>query len=158
MTIPYQDSKKRAAKNYYYKHRDLILKKQKIKREEGILKETEHRHRSKYFIKYLATHAKCRANKAGLEYTLEWSLLEEPLTCPLLKVPLTKEIGKGYVGTNISLDRIDSSKGYTNDNVWLISRKANTMKSNATKEELIQFSKSILEMEGYTILDRIDNY
>jgi len=34
------------------------------------------------------------------------------------------------------LDRIDNNKGYIKDNVWVISRKANTIKNNASLEEL----------------------
>ena len=44
-----------------------------------------------------------------------------------------------------SLDRIDSTKGYVPGNVWVISNKANRMKSNAAAEELIIFAKSVLD-------------
>ena len=36
----------------------------------------------------------------------------------------------------MSLDRIDSSKGYVKDNIWVISHKANSIKNNATLTEL----------------------
>ena len=44
-----------------------------------------------------------------------------------------------------SLDRIDSSKGYTPDNVWVISRRANIIKHDATLEELLLISKNLGE-------------
>jgi len=41
------------------------------------------------------------------------------------------------------IDRIDSSKGYIKGNVQVISRKANTMKSNADVATLIKFAEGI---------------
>ena len=44
-----------------------------------------------------------------------------------------------------SLDRIDSSKGYIPGNVWVISRRANAIKSDATLEELELLVKNLKE-------------
>jgi hypothetical protein len=39
-------------------------------------------------------------------------------------------------------DRIDSSKGYTKDNVWVISMKANSMKSDSNYEDFKKMADS----------------
>lgn len=77
-----------------------------------------------------------------MEFTIEVSDIKIPEKCPYLGVPfvlLDKELAP-------SLDRIDSSKGYTSDNIRVISYKANRMKSNATVQELISFAKGVLAL------------
>jgi hypothetical protein len=55
--------------------------------------------------------------------------------CPVLGIPLI--VGRGHArDTSPSLDRIDPTKGYVPGNVAVISHKANTMKSNATIDEI----------------------
>jgi hypothetical protein len=68
-----------------------------------------------------------------------------PTHCPYLRISLTTTAPRGSPRTNIaSLDRIDSSQGYTKGNVEVISHLANTMKSNATREQLVSFAEEIL--------------
>jgi hypothetical protein len=45
----------------------------------------------------------------------------------------------------MSIDRIDPSKGYTPDNVWLISQRANRIKNDATPEELKLIAEAVAE-------------
>lgn len=47
-----------------------------------------------------------------------------------------------------SLDRIDSSKGYTSDNIEFISVGVNYLKSNFTKEQTISFINIIKEQDA----------
>lgn len=93
----------------------------------------------------IITKAKERANKAGLEFDLTVEDISLPEFCPYLGIELTHELGKGQLFSNSSIDRIDSSKGYVKGNVEIISRLANTMKSNATKEQLLEFAKNVLK-------------
>lgn len=80
----------------------------------------------------------------GMEFTISVEDITIPTHCPYFGVllePLHPEWG-------YSLDRVDSSRGYTPTNIQVISRKANIMKNNATKEQLIAFAKGVLEVHS----------
>jgi len=93
-------------------------------------------------------HAKERAKRKGLEFNIEVSDVIIPILCPILGIPIVKNISesraKGPNANSPSLDRIDNSKGYIKGNVTIISHKANTMKHNATPLELIRFAEWVL--------------
>jgi hypothetical protein len=61
--------------------------------------------------------------------------LSFPIRCPILGIPLKYNRGQPQ-DDSYSIDRIESDKGYTIDNVVVISYKANRMKNNGTTEEL----------------------
>lgn len=92
--------------------------------------------------------ARASAKRKGLEFNLTIEDIIIPTHCKYLGTPLKLELGRGLVWSNPSIDRIDSSKGYTKDNVQIISRKANTMKNCSTAEELIIFATNVLKLEG----------
>ncbi len=81
-----------------------------------------------------------RARKSGLEFNISVDDIVVPTHCPILGIELTHSLGRGQLQTNSSVDRIDPTKGYVKGNIQVISRKANTMKSNATNEELKAFA------------------
>ena len=82
--------------------------------------------------------AKKRALKKGLEFNIELKDIHIPRKCPILKVPLI--CSTRY---SPSIDRIYPNKGYIKDNIAVISTLANSMKANATPNELLIFSKNI---------------
>jgi len=96
----------------------------------------------KNFTGTLVTRAKLRASKLGIPFDLSKEDIIIPDVCPLLEVPLTFGTKDNYLFTP-SLDRIEPLKGYTKSNVRVISMLANTMKSNATKDQLLTFTKNI---------------
>lgn len=83
--------------------------------------------------------AKRRAKEKGLEFTIKESDIQIPRVCPVFNVEM---IGK-YVP---SLDRIDPSKGYTPDNIQVISNRANMLKNNASVEEIKELLNWMLKM------------
>ena len=106
-------------------------------------KEYHKRYHRKYPIRYMLRSAKNRAKKFDLVFDLVEGDLTLPEFCPILGIKLEVSTdGRGNPQA-ASLDRIDNKKGYTKDNVQIISLLANQMKSTATKEELIKFANWI---------------
>ena len=90
-----------------------------------------------YRMQRLCSAIKRRAVKKGLEFTLTTqdliSMYPEDSRCPVFGVEMI--FGNGEYSP--SLDRIDSTKGYTKENCMFMCKKANTIKSNATFEEIV---------------------
>jgi hypothetical protein len=88
----------------------------------------------------------------GMEFSImvEHSLIPEK--CPYMGVPFIP-LDKNY---GYSLDRIDSAKGYTPDNIQVVSRLANIMKNNATEEQLIAFAKGVLAVHSKEVCCDVD--
>jgi hypothetical protein len=83
----------------------------------------------------LAAHA--RARKAGVPCTIIHSDIVIPSHCPVLGLPLYRQLGKQGGGPNSpSLDRITPELGYIPGNIIVISSRANRIKSDATPEEM----------------------
>ena len=86
--------------------------------------------------KYMLINAQKRARNKNLEFTIKLTDINIPQFCPWLGCELTPS-GGGKSTYSPSLDRIDNSKGYTPDNIEVISTRANILKSDATLNELI---------------------
>lgn len=112
-----------------------------------------------YRCKGLLIAARSRAKKYNREFSLTLDHLLElakQTSCPISQRPF---VWRTFIGSSKnkchpdapSLDRIDSSRGYTPDNVWLISYRMNTIKSDATPEELKLVSNAVFLkiMENY---------
>ena len=86
----------------------------------------------------LIRSARHRALKKGLEFNIEVKDIYIPKKCPILKTYLV--CSTRY---SPSIDRIYPDKGYVKGNIAVISTLANSMKANATPEELLIFAKNI---------------
>jgi hypothetical protein len=90
----------------------------------------------------LYNSAKTRAKKEGVKFSLRPEDIVIPEFCPVFGVPLAK--GEGKVTSNSpSIDRIDSSLGYTLNNIWIISFRANVLKNASTPVELRKIADAV---------------
>ena len=58
---------------------------------------------------------------------------------------LTTKYGRKYGLNTASLDRIDSSRGYTIDNIQWVHKKINRIKSNLSEKEFIDWCKKVTD-------------
>lgn len=117
-------------RSWYIKNHE----REKEKRREYSLKQSRENPISRMF-----QGAKQRAKDKGLEFSISKQDIFIPSICPILKVPF--RFGTEYAA---SLDRINPKQGYIKGNVWVISRKANLMKNNATSQELKEFAHWVI--------------
>ena len=150
------------AKNYIHKCNDCIREEKrefarnlpnevKLSRTRKYTENLKNNNPVKYTARQMANSASKRAKALGRDYDLSTEYIESICfdTRPILGCGL-KYGGGDKSGESASLDRIDSSKGYTKDNVHVISLKANLMKSDATVEEMKLFAEWVLsEYETY---------
>jgi hypothetical protein len=85
----------------------------------------------------ILSNIKCRAKEANLECSVITEDIEIPEYCPVLGVKLSKYGEDDYQRKYApSVDRVDNMKGYTKDNIRIISERANRLKSDASIDEL----------------------
>ena len=82
---------------------------------------------------------KSRANKEGIAFDIEISDIVIPEFCPLLGIRLIQ--GGGWATP--SLDKLIPSKGYVKGNILVMSKRANTIKNNATIDELMLLTDNL---------------
>ena len=88
-------------------------------------------------IQNLTDRARYRSRRDNREFNITKADVILPKKCPVLGVPII--LGHKHFGP--SMDRVDNKKGYIKGNIRIISKRANTLKSDATREEL----KKIIE-------------
>jgi hypothetical protein len=105
-------------------------------------------------IKCRILSAKHRAKKKDLEFDIDEDfinnlLIEQNYKCKYSGNILdTSSVGSQDTKMNIyglSIDRIDSKKGYTKDNVVLVASIVNTMKNELTETDFLAFIKTLYD-------------
>ena len=115
----------------YQDNKEKILERTRIKRKENP-------------AKCMWVSARARAKRQSIIFTIKESDIIIPSVCPILGIPMKINTTRVDRRNSFSLDRIDPTKGYTPDNIQVISNFANTMKNDATPDELIAFAKWVL--------------
>lgn len=131
---------------YYEKHRDREIAratKNQNKNREVTNNKKRARNRNNP-VSYILCGIKARAKRHNIPFDLAHEDIVVPSCCPVLGIPL--RIGDGFAADNSpSVDRIIPAVGYVRGNIRIISHKANTIRSNATLEELKMLVKFLEE-------------
>ena len=107
-----------------------------------IARDTAARMRKNDPLRYLVKKAKYRAKELEVPFSIAAADLTMPLVCPLLGIWLAQSVGK--VGPHSpTIDRIEPAKGYVPGNVWIISARANTAKSDLTLDEFLRMTDNM---------------
>ena len=100
-------------------------------------------------VVFLLRNARARAREKRLDFTITADDVTLPTSCPLLDIPIFS--GKcSPTGNSPTNDRRDNSKGYVPGNVWIISHRANTIKSNAEADELLKIALRLQAFKAFT--------
>lgn len=94
------------------------------------------------------------AKSRAMDKSLPFTITKEDLMilwksqngkCAISGLDMTYELGEGRLYTNVSIDQIIPSKGYTADNIQLVCMAANQLKSDFGMDVVITLCKTIIE-------------
>lgn len=128
------------------------------KRKQTYSKEAEaaKNRKGKDYKSYLSANfpqMRCRAKLKNLSFSITKEDLiilaeNQNFLCALTGEPLTFIVGAGRLLTNASVDRIDSTLGYTKDNIQLVSLQVNILKNTLSMTQLYQLCETILRYKA----------
>jgi hypothetical protein len=131
------DAEKKRAKRYAARYPDRVKARRLAygKKHRERLRAMQWAYRRRTFLMEMVRSAKKRAKAKGLPFDLVAGDLSVPATCPLLGIPIELAIRAAGPGSP-TLDRIIPELGYVAGNVWIISHRANSIKRDASVEEI----------------------
>lgn len=96
--------------------------------------------------KMMLRSARSRAKTKGLAFNITVDDIIIPEYCPVLKIKLEANGGKGGAKRNSpSLDRIIPELGYVKGNIQVMSNAANLLKGNSTPEDMLLFAEWVIK-------------
>lgn len=147
----YSNNRCQACKDYmdeYYKtHRQKEIKRALKNINKDRVKTNKYKRElmRKNPVGYMLQRIRSRAKISGISFSLLKEDIVIPTHCPILGIPL--QINDTTVGPGSpSLDRIVPEIGYVKGNVAVISHRANSIKNNASIEELEKVITWLKEM------------
>lgn len=121
------------------------------KRQNALQKTPKHRERKRLIMrrihdrdpqKAMLDVVKRRSVKQGRTFALVSSDIVIPEVCPCCSVKLVRG-DKRVTTTSPSVDRIENSKGYLPDNIWVICNRCNMLKGDASPVELRRIADAV---------------
>lgn len=101
------------------------------------VKYEQNKENEEWLLQKMLNASRARANRKNLEHTITLEQLKMLYPCDNKCPVFGFDLAWGHPKwSSPSLDRIDSSRGYTYENCQIISNKANMLKNDATLEEL----------------------
>jgi hypothetical protein len=144
-------------KDYYQKNRDREIAraqkslKKKSRKEQNAYKKKLNRQNP---LGIILQQARRRAKLKKVPFDITVDDIEVPEFCPVLGLRLA--VNEGHAKDNsITIDRIVPELGYVKSNVAIISFKANTIKNNASIEELEKVLKWVKEINEKKVYNHI---
>lgn len=98
------------------------------------------------YLTYLRAKAVQRHGSAITVDELEALWERQEGRCALTGWPMTRELGKGTVPTNASIDRVDSRHGYLVGNVQLVCRAANVAKHDLSVSDFLALCAAVVKV------------
>lgn len=142
-------------RRYYEKNKETISAKTKAHRSDPEVKARRaaaskaHRLSAQYdpekFVNFLFGNVKSGAKNRGLKVEITKEditelCIESNGKCAISGLPLSSEYNSPY---KASVDRIDSSKGYTRKNVQLVASMVNIAKNKYTMGQFVEMCKAV---------------
>lgn len=109
----------------------------------------------------LRQNKECRCNsckleqrKAAIDKSIPFTITKEDLLtvwkaqngkCAISGLDMTYELGEGRIYTNVSIDQILPSKGYTIDNIQLVCMAVNQLKSDLDMDTILILCSAIVD-------------
>lgn len=148
LTVWCKSCSKSSRDNYYLANKEKIKQKHLEWREKNkdYIKASRLAKRKEDPRKIMLYSAKHRAQAKGLSFDIDVEDIIIPEYCPVLNIKL-ELFHESQNRSSPSLDRIDSNLGYTKGNIQVISWLANTMKTNASLDELYLFALWVLKIK-----------
>lgn len=151
-TVAQTPEHKAARKRIWEKHRDKYTKQKRKHYKEHATSINEKRralHQENPWVR-MYQEAKSRAKKKNIPFDLSFdellSIVPADMRCPILGIEMKPANGKP-TDFSPTLDKVIPAKGYVKTNIAIISRRANTLKSNETNPKTFRAIADWLERQ-----------